>query len=429
VGDWEETSLGQLCDRERPITYGIVKIGAFVRDGVPVIRGGDIREGRIVFDDDKRVTQDVSDQFARTVLRGGEIVMNLISELGHTAIVPLELAGANVTRDVAVVALGDDVDHEFVNHFLRSPVAVRWLKGRLQGSATQKINLPTLRDLPIPLPPIDEQRRIACILSALDDKIELNRRTNRTLESIARAIFKSWFVDFDPVRRRMEGSEVGLPPDLAAMFPASFRESRLGSMPDEWESGCLGDVSALNPEAWNKGSRPDVLHYVDLSNTKWGRIEAVVVHSGADAPSRAQRVLRCGDTIVGTVRPGNGSYAFVSDDGLTGSTGFAVLRPAEKEYREFVYLATSAPDNIAALALLADGGAYPAVRPEAVAATPVVLPPRDVVAAFSRGVEPLFKRIGRNNRECDRLVTLRDALLPRIVSGQLATHGAEGLAS
>ncbi len=148
------------------------------------------------------------------------------------------------------------------------------------------------------------------------------------------------------------------------MFPASLRESRLGLVPEEWESGFLSDVTAINPEAWSKGGRPDVLYYVDLSNTKWGRIEAVVVHSSADAPSRAKRILRCGDTIVGTVRPGNGSFAFVSDDGFTGSTGFAVLRPAKAEYREFVYLAATAPTNIDALALLADGGAYPAVRPK-----------------------------------------------------------------
>src|SRR5574338_242899 len=109
-----------------------------------------------------------------------------------------------------------------------------------------------------------------------------------------------------------------------------------------------------------------VIRYVDLANTKWGRIEAVTVHEAHEAPSRAQRVLRPGDTIVGTVRPGNGSYAFIATDGLTGSTGFAVLRPRTSQYESFVYLASTAADNIDVLQHLADGGAYPAVRPDIV---------------------------------------------------------------
>jgi len=137
----EHLRLAELVDPDRGITYGIVKVGEFVSDGVRVIRGGDIRDGRIRIDEDKRVTEEVSRQFRRTILRGGEIVMNLIAEPGHTAIVPPELADANVTRDVAVVPLLECVDHRYVNYSLKSPGALRWLESRLQGSVTQKINL------------------------------------------------------------------------------------------------------------------------------------------------------------------------------------------------------------------------------------------------------------------------------------------------
>ena len=147
AADRRFTSLGDLCDPRRGITYGIVKVGDFVPGGVPVIRGGDIRGGQIVFDDEKRVTDEISQQFQRTILRCGEIVINLIAEPGHTAIVPAALAGANVSRDVAVIPLNDTVDHRYIDYCLKSPVAIQWLTSRLQGSVTQKINLATLREL------------------------------------------------------------------------------------------------------------------------------------------------------------------------------------------------------------------------------------------------------------------------------------------
>ena len=170
---------------ERRITYGIVKVGDFVAGGVPVIRGGDIRNNRIIFDDQKCVTEEVSNQFRRTILKGGELLINLIAEPGHVAIVPRDLAGSNVSRDVAVIALNNSVDHRFVCYFLKSPYCVQWLSSRLQGSVTQKINLNTLREVPVPFPPLLEQKAIAQILSSLDDKIELNREMNKTLEAIA----------------------------------------------------------------------------------------------------------------------------------------------------------------------------------------------------------------------------------------------------
>ncbi len=166
--------LAELCDPERGITYGIVKVGDYIAGGVPVIRGGDIRGNRIVFDDSKRVSSDVSNQFKRTILRGGEIVLNLISEPGHSAVVPTSMAGYNVTRDVAVIPLIESVSHTFVNYFLKSPAAIEWLTSRLQGSVTQKINLGILGEMPVTLPCRSQQDSVALLLSTLDDKIAAN---------------------------------------------------------------------------------------------------------------------------------------------------------------------------------------------------------------------------------------------------------------
>ena len=199
----------------------------------------------------------------------------------------------------------------------------------------------------------------------------------------------------------------------------------MGEVPKGWEVGTLSDYATLNPETWSKDTRPSVINYVDLSNTKWGRIEEVTAYVQKEAPSRAQRVLRPKDTIVGTVRPGNGSYALISQDGLTGSTGFAVLRPLKVEYAEFVYFAATVADNIDRLAHLADGAAYPAVRPEVVAATQASKAPDQVIERFAHIAHPLFAKVAENERESQSLATIRDTLLPKLISGELRVKDAE----
>ena len=288
------------------------------------------------------------------------------------------------------------------------------------GSGVPTLNRNHIHPLPVKIAPLSEQREIASILGALDDKIDLNRRMNTTLEAMARALFQSWFVDFDPVRAKAEGRQpVGMDAETAALFPDSFEDSALGPIPTGWVAGQLADLASLNPETWSKSNRPETLQYVDLSNTKRGRIETIAPFSTTDAPSRAQRVLRPLDTIVGTVRPGNGSYALVTADGLTGSTGFAVLRPLEIHFAEFVYLAATSTENIDRLAQLADGGTYPAVRPEVVAGIKVAKPSSNVLLAFSERSRELFSLLAKNEHQSTISAEIRNQLLPKLLKGEL----------
>jgi type I restriction enzyme S subunit len=328
--------------------------------------------------------------------------------------------GHGSTEFIVVRGRPGITDTDFAYYLTQWEEVRNYAIGQMTGtSGRQRVPTDSLGHLDVPIPPVPEQRAIAHILGTLDDKIELNRRMNETLEAMARALFKSWFVDFDPVRAKSEGRDPGLLKPLADLFPARLVESELGEIPEGWKVGTLASVSVLNPEVWTKSTRPAEVQYVDLSNTKWGRIEAVTTYAAGEAPSRAQRVLRPGDTLVGIVRPGNGSYALISESGLTGSTGFAVLRPRSANCTEFVYLAATFRENIEALAHLADGGAYPAVRPEAVVATPGVVPNNDVLSAFSRLVGTLLAKIAHNDRESRTLAALRDALLPKLVSGEV----------
>ena len=277
------------------------------------------------------------------------------------------------------------------------------------------------------VPPRSEQRAIAHILGTLDDKVELNQRMNATLEAMARALFKSWFVDFDPVRAKTEGRDTGLPQDIADLFPDRLVDSEMGEIPEGWCASTLADVALLNPESWNHRNAPDRILYVDLANTKWGYIDDIQKYTWANAPSLARRVLRRGDTIVGTVRPANGSFALVDRGGLTASTGFAVLRPVNATEREIVWCAATSHDAIQRLAHLADGGAYPAVRPRAVLDTAVALPDAQVRLAFSSLTAPLLNRLKANQREARTLAALRDTLLPKLISGEISVDDAQKL--
>jgi type I restriction enzyme S subunit len=426
---WEYKPLGVACEQGG----GDIQTGPFgsqlhasdyAPTGIPSIMPQNLGDNRIIETGISRISAEDAARLGRYLVRTGDIVCSRRGDVERRALVrPHEngwLCGTGCLR----VRFGDEgIDPRYASYYLAHPGVREWIVRHAHGATMPNLNTSILAACPFLEPPLAEQRAIAHILGTLDDKIELNRRMSETLEAMARALFKSWFVDFDPVRAKMAGRDPGLPLSLADLFPSRLVDSELGEIPEGWEVGTLASLSALNPEAWTKNSRPPEIEYIDLANTKWGRIDAVTRHASADAPSRAQRILRPGDTIVGTVRPGNGSYALISQAGLTGSTGFAVLRPTSAHCSGFVYLGATSPENIEALAHLADGGAYPAVRPDVVAATSTVLPSDAVLTAFAQATDSLFAAIAQNERESRTLAALRDALLPKLVSGEIRIAG------
>jgi type I restriction enzyme S subunit len=417
AGEWIECALADACSS---IDYGLTASASDDETGPRFLRITDVVSGHIDWNAVPHVAAGAETAEKYRLHDGDVVLARTGASTGASAYVkdpPPAVFASYLVR----LKARPDFDSRFLAYYLKSDDFWTFIRGVLgDKSAQPNASASTMTKAPLRAPrDKSEQRAIAHILGTLDDKIELNRRMSETLEAMARALFKSWFVDFDPVRAKAEGRDPGLPKPIADLFPDRLVDSELGEIPEGWEVGTLADLSALNPEVWARRSRPAEINYVDLANTKWGRIDSVTAHAAADAPSRAQRVLRPGDTIIGTVRPGNGSYALISESGLTGSTGFAVLRPRAPHYAQLVYLAGTAPESIDALAHLADGGAYPAVRPEVVAATPVVQPDDEVLHQFSRVSGPLLAKMAQNEREGRTLGTLRDALLPKLISGEL----------
>lgn len=326
------------------------------------------------------------------------------------------------STDIWVVRPKLGIDRNFLFYWMASEEFVNHATDTSEGTRMPRAKWDIVSKFEILERSIDEQRAIGNLLRVLDDRIALLRETNATLEAIAQAIFKSWFVDFDPVHAKAEGRlPEGMDKETAALFPDGFEESALGLIPRGWKSGQIVNHCILNDRSWKTDTLPEYVNYVDLANTKNGDLLSIQTFRAKDVPSRARRVLRAGDTIIGTVRPANRSFALIGSNipQLTGSTGFAVLSPKEAFLREFVYQAATSEANFERLAHLADGAAYPAVRPDVVTESDCIVPDRPALEAFHEiTVEVVDQQIA-NRLLIQTLTALRDTLLPRLISGKL----------
>ena len=457
TGEWREHYVGTLINDE------VIAIGDGYRAknselseaGLPFARAGNISNG-FQFSDADCFPEDQLHKVGEKTSRPGDTVFTSKGTVGRFAFVREDTPQFVYSPQLSFWrSLNESVlDPRFVYYWMSSEDFYFQFKSVAgQTDMAEYVSLRDQRQMHITLPPIREQRAIAHILGTLDDKIELNRRMNQTLEAMARALFKSWFVDFDPVRAKAAlkqhslenhaGSDAetrgngaapagewtvkrarayldAMDPKIVDLFPDRMVPSDPGEIPEGWEVKTLGELSDLNSESWSRTDSPKEVEYVDLANTKWGVIETIQHFPWKDAPSRAKRILRSGDTIVGTVRPSNGSYSLVGRDGLTGSTGFAVLRPSNDCFRELIYLVATSPENIEQLAHRADGAAYPAVRPEVIAETEVPIPisDTDLLGRFSMAVGSIIDKIESIKAEMCFLADQRDALLPKLVSGE-----------
>lgn len=398
--------------------------------GIPLIATNCLSNGELYpsYNTTRFVAQDTYDTWFRGHPEPGDILFVCKGSPGRTNWVPDPVDFCIAQDMVAVRANSERVYPKYLFAALRSSDVLAQIDNMHVGTMIPHFKKGDFDKLKIPVPTRAEQEFIGEFYFKFSERIENLRKTNSTLEAIARALFKSWFVDFEPVRAKLDGGALeGMDEATAAFFPDGFEESELGLVPRGWSVGTLGDLAALNPESWTAKKHPDIVAYIDLANAKENEIAEITDYLFQEAPSRARRVLRHGDTIVGTVRPGNRSFAFIhtAASNLTGSTGFAVLRPNKAEYAEFVYLVATQDSSIEMLAHVADGGAYPAVRPEVVAGLQSVLPGNEIMNAFHDVAAPLLACIAENQQRSQTLSTLRDTLLPRLISGQLRLPEAD----
>jgi SOS-response transcriptional repressor LexA len=215
--------------------------------GVPVVKIGNVKDGRLDMNGCSFVNPGIAAQAAEFDLKAEDILIAMTGYIGDVAWVRPHDLPAVLNQRVGLFSIrdGSKLDRRFLFYLLRSSGIRAAIEGRGYGSAQPNVSPSLIHGVDVPLPPLTEQRGIAGTLGVLDDKIALNRRMNETLEAIARAIFKSWFVDFDPVRAKAEGRDSSLAKPLAALFPDSFEDSDLGEIPRGWKVGPLDRALVL----------------------------------------------------------------------------------------------------------------------------------------------------------------------------------------
>lgn len=275
----------------------------------------------------------------------------------------------------------------------------------------------------VPLPSLPEQRAIAHILSTLDDKIELNRRMNETLEAMARALFKSWFVDFEPVRAKMEGRDTGLPKHIADLFPDRLVDSELGEVPKGWTVGALGDIAVSRIRGIDPAHVAGDTPYIGLQHMP-RRSVALTDWGVAGNVSSRKSAFAAGDILFGKLRPYFHKVGIAALDGIC-STDIVVLNARKPKWSPFVLACVSSSDFVAHTSQTSTGTKMPRTSWQVMSTYKLCRPTDAIASKFQHVVSPMLGQIVKNVRKSRTLAVFRDTLLPKLISGELRVKQSE----
>lgn len=440
----DQSTIGALLDN----TGGSIKTGPFgtklkaseyTATGVPVISVGEVGFGRLrIHDDTPRVDESVSSRMPEFLLKAGDIVFGRKGAVERSAQLQPDEDGYFLGSDGIRIRLNIKAcDPKFIAYQLLTSAHRNWMIQHAGGTTMPSLNEGIIRRIPIVLPPLVEQKAIAAVLGALDDKIELNHRMNATLEGIARALFQSWFVDFDPLRAKVDGRQPpGIDPATAALFPNEFRDSELGRIPIGWNIGTLGTLFGAKSDCVLTGPFGSNLHASDYSDegvplilvkhVMDGRIiEDRLPLVGANKVAELARYrLKLGDIVftrVGAV--GRTGYVHLRNVGwlISGQTlrvripDWHVLHP---RYLAQVYLDRAFIAMVEGHSL---GTTRPSLNTGLLRDFRFLVPPPTLTNRFAEIVTPFDEQRQHLDAQSRTLADLRDALLPKLLSGEIRT--------
>jgi type I restriction enzyme S subunit len=417
---WTSSTVEQLM-LDGVVTYGVVQPGQAVESGTPMLRVNNFRGYGLDVSDVMRIANDVEAKYSRTRIRADDVLLTVVGSVGQVAVVPKELTGWNLARAVALLRPRERELARWIASCLRAPTAQHALGVAANTTVQTTINLKDLRKLELPMPPPAERAAIQDLLSALDDRIDLLRQTNATLEAIAQALFKSWFIDFGPVRAKAEGCEPeGMNAATAALFPAEFEESALGLIPKGWKAGSVYEIASViygapfASKLFNAdGNGRPLVRIRDL------RVEAPGVWTPEVHPKGY--LIRPGDIVVGM----DGEFRAYLWGGQSAWLNQRVccFQPIAPHGAAFVRCSIAAPlahieaTEVATTVIHLGKGDIDRFK--------VVVPTPAVAKAFSELTAPLYARIVGNKAQGRNLAAARDTLLPRLISGKLRLPEAQ----
>ena len=317
--------------------------------------------------------------------------------------------------------------YDYIYYFLSQQHISYSILQQSDGSAQGNISGQQIENIKIPLPDFITQKAIAHILGTLDDKIELNKKLNQTLEDIAKAIFKSWFVDFDPVRAKAEGRPTGLPADISDLFPDELVDSDIGEIPRGWQIGTISRYAALNKKTINPSLSEEIFEHFSIpafDDKQWPMLD-----KGTDIKSSKTLVPK-GALLVSKLNP-NTPRVWLPKKKNTYkqicSTEFMVLTPSPMGDIMFLwgmFTSNCIADRMTAM-VTGTSKSHQRVKPTDVLNIKIPAPGEKLVKAFSDAVKPMLEKTLIGKSESEILVELRDTLLPKLISGELRIPDAE----
>ena len=378
--EWKE--LQTLVKRK--IGYGIVQPGPSVQRGVPIIKVNNIISGLYDTEYLDKTTVENDAKYQRTKLKGGELIVTVVGTCGKTAIVPPHFAGCNLVRATCLIDIEDETICRWIKYYIDSPQGQAYINRNLNTTVQATLNVKNLNEMPIPFYSKEYTSNVVKILSSLDRKIELNNKINADLEEMAQAIFKNWFVDFEPFK------------------DGKFVDSELGMIPEGWKVGLLGELCNFK-----RGKNLLTKNAID---------EGVPVVAGGLEPSCYHNIANTGAPVI-TVSGSGANAGFMRMYHVPVWASDCSFIDISCENFFFVYCFLKVNSKL--LKHAQTGAVQPHVKPSDIHDFELVIPDEESIYDFQDKVKPFFDRIASLQKENSRLSLLRDTLLPRLMSGEL----------
>ena len=438
--EWLHATLGEICSKQN----GAIQTGPFGSQlhtsdykevGIPVVMPTNIGDGGIATDGIARIDCLDVERLQQHKLQLNDIVFSRRGDVTKNALIRTEEVGWLCGTGCLKVRLGEEriANPKFISYYLRLSETKEWLVRHAVGATMPNLNTGILSAVPITLPPLKTQLEIAAILGALDDRITLLRETNATLEAIAQALFKSWFVDFDPVRAKMEGrTPEGMDEATAALFPDGFETSELGEVPRGWRVMPVGDaieaVGGATPDTKNEAFWEPPVHCWTSPKDLSGIAAPVLLDTERKVSDQGLAKIGSGLLPSGTLLMSSRApigYLALAQVPLAINQGYIAMLPGGLLPPLYMYFwCRHNMDNIKGRA---NGSTFMEISKKAFRPIPVLVPTNDLVTAFTATTEALFARLAANEHQAQTLSTLRDTLLPRLISGQQRLPEAEAM--
>ena len=390
-------------------------------EGIPTLTAKNVKGGRIDLTSVSFVSRETYERWTtRGFPQEGDVLITTEAPVGQVAMFPTDRTYLITRRLIALRPDPQTLDSRYLLYYLLSKPFSTYIDSKVRGSTVPRVLKTDILDHQLPLPDVADQKAIAHILGTLDEKIELNQKMNETLEEIAKAIFKSWFVHFDPVRAKAEGRPTGLPPEISDLFPAELVDSEIGEIPKGWDVGALSDVADIT-----MGQSPPGDTYNDdgvglpfyQGSTDFG-FRFPSLRKYCSEPKR----LADADDVLISVRAPVGDMNRAKNACCIGR-GLASLR-AKDSLRTWVFYRCKFLSRQLET-FNSEGTVFGSINGKDLKGLPTILPPEILCKTFDEIGKPMDDGVRNRTSEIEVLTELRDTLLPKLISGELRIPDAE----